>query len=111
MDNTPNELNSDERRQVDALVSVPVELIEEIIKYIDCIDIKVYPSREDKATGKELKKKLKVHYMMRFQNEVNKKGYAGILPNGNLVDRREHPEAIPVPKNDYLGIPEPKEVD
>lgn len=40
--------------------------------------------------------------------EINDSGYAGILSNGNIVDRRKHPEAIPVQKNRLLGIPEPK---
>lgn len=40
--------------------------------------------------------------------EVKEAGYAGMLPNGNLVDRRKHPEAIPLQKNTLLGIPEPK---
>ncbi len=43
--------------------------------------------------------------------EITKSGYAGVLPGtGMIVDRREHPEAIPVPRNDYFGIPEPKEI-
>lgn len=40
--------------------------------------------------------------------EINDSGYAGILSNGNIVDRREHPEAIPVPENKMLGIPKSK---
>ena len=40
--------------------------------------------------------------------EINKSGYAGILSNGNIVDRREHPEAIPVQENRLLNIPKPK---
>jgi len=43
--------------------------------------------------------------------EINQSGYAGILPNGNIVDRRQHPEAIPVQKNTMMGIPEPKPLD
>ena len=42
--------------------------------------------------------------------EINKSGYAGILPNGNIVDRRKEPTAIPVQKNSLLGIPETKEI-
>lgn len=39
-------------------------------------------------------------------------GYLGILqPKGELVDRREYPDAMPVPANSYMGIPEPKEVN
>lgn len=37
-------------------------------------------------------------------------GYAGCLPDGKIVDRRKHPEAIPVQKNELLGVPEPKGV-
>lgn len=39
--------------------------------------------------------------------EAVKAGHAGTLPNGNLVDRREHPEAVPLQKNALLGVPEP----
>jgi hypothetical protein len=35
-------------------------------------------------------------------------GYAGILPNGNIVDRREYPDAVTVQKNTLLDVPEPK---
>ena len=42
--------------------------------------------------------------------EINKSGYAGILPNGNIVDRREHPTAIPVQKNSLFNVPEPKKL-
>lgn len=35
-------------------------------------------------------------------------GWAGVLSNGNIVDRREHPEAIPIPKNSMFNTPEPK---
>ena len=42
--------------------------------------------------------------------ELSKSGYAGVLPNGNIVDRRKHPEAMPVGKNSMFGIPDPKPV-
>ena len=43
--------------------------------------------------------------------EVTLLGYAGIMPGtGAIVDRRKHPEAMPVPENRYLGIPAPKEI-
>lgn len=42
--------------------------------------------------------------------EINQSGYAGVLPNGNIVDRRKFSKAIPVQKNELLGIPEPKEL-
>lgn len=34
-------------------------------------------------------------------------GYAGTLQGGLIVDRREHPEAVPMQKNAMLGVPEP----
>lgn len=43
-------------------------------------------------------------------HEINKSGYAGVLPNGNIVDRREFPAATPVKKNSIFGIPEPKQL-
>jgi len=42
--------------------------------------------------------------------ELTKSGYAGTLPNGNIVDRREHPEAYPMAENPMLGIAKPKDV-
>ena len=41
---------------------------------------------------------------------LNTYGYAGILSNGNIVDRREFPKAIPVQKNSIFGTVEPKEL-
>ena len=35
-------------------------------------------------------------------------GWAGVMPNGNVVDRRVHPKAIPIPANKMFGNPEPK---
>lgn len=43
--------------------------------------------------------------------EVTRAGYGGVLPNGNVVDRREHPDAIPLQRNPSMGIPEPKEIE
>jgi hypothetical protein len=37
-------------------------------------------------------------------------GYAGVMSNGNIVDRREYPEAVPIPRNDLLDVPEPKQI-
>lgn len=55
----------------------------------------------------EERKKLFLEEFHKHQ-KVKAEGYAGILPNGNLVDRREHPEAMPLAENSYLGIPKPK---
>ena len=43
--------------------------------------------------------------------EFNYTGYAGVLPNGNIVDRRLNPEAYPVAANSMFGIPAPKELE
>lgn len=40
---------------------------------------------------------------------VIKSGYAGIMPNGNIVDRRIYPEANEIPANPMFCAPEPKD--
>jgi hypothetical protein len=40
--------------------------------------------------------------------ELNKAGYAGILPSGNIVDRRRFPKAHPIAANPMFDIAEPK---
>lgn len=42
---------------------------------------------------------------------LGKTGYAGVLEMVKIVDRRQYPDAIPMQKNDHLGIPEPKPVE
>lgn len=44
-------------------------------------------------------------------HEINQSGYAGVLSNGNIVDRRIYPHAIPIQKNSLFNIPEPKELN
>ena len=41
---------------------------------------------------------------------LSKTGYAGVMPDGSIVDRRKHPNAIAMDKNTMLGVPEPKRV-
>ncbi len=41
-------------------------------------------------------------------HEINQSGYAGCDRNGNIVDRREHPESVPIQENRMMGIPKPK---
>lgn len=38
---------------------------------------------------------------------LNASGFAGVLPNGNIVDRRYHPDAIPIQKNSVFGVADP----
>lgn len=40
--------------------------------------------------------------------DINQSGYAGILSDGSIVDRRKFHAAIPVQANSMLGIPPPK---
>lgn len=37
-------------------------------------------------------------------------GYGGVLSTGEIVDRRQHPNAIPLQENPHLGTPAPKPV-
>lgn len=41
---------------------------------------------------------------------LNKSGYAGINKQGQIVDRREFPDAVPVGKNSIFGVAEPKDL-
>lgn len=44
--------------------------------------------------------------------DIIRSGFAGTMPgNGMIVDCREHPEAIPIQKNELLNVPEPKAID
>jgi len=42
--------------------------------------------------------------------KLTKSGYAGINKEGQKVDRREFPDAVPMQENPSLGIPKPKNV-
>lgn len=41
---------------------------------------------------------------------LNASGYAGCMRNGNIVDRREFPNAIAIRENSLLGVAKPKEL-
>lgn len=43
--------------------------------------------------------------------QVSQDGFVGMLPNGMLVDRRKHPEAMPVQENSFLNIGKSKPVN
>ena len=43
--------------------------------------------------------------------EIIKSGYAGILPFGNIVDRREHSDATPIQQSSVFGNPKPKKIE
>jgi len=44
-------------------------------------------------------------------HELNASGYAGVTAEGELVDRRYNPDAIPVQKNSIFGTPTPKDLN
>lgn len=46
-----------------------------------------------------------------FIKNVIQKGYAGVLSDGRLVDRREYPEAIPIQENKIFKTPAPKKIE
>ena len=42
--------------------------------------------------------------------EINDSGYAGVLPNGNIVSRLQYPEAYPITENSLFRIPKSKKI-
>ena len=42
---------------------------------------------------------------------INESGYAGIDRHGGIVDRREVPDALPMPQNVLFNIPQPKPLE
>ena len=63
----------------------------------------------EKYANEEDRKKALLEFMEKHE-KVKKEGYAGILPNGNLVDRREFPNALPLQYNPMFNIPHPKDL-
>lgn len=59
--------------------------------------------------NRDLLKKLKEagRYDLIESHKITMRGLAGVLSNGNIVDRVEHPEAISVLQNPMMGIPKP----
>lgn len=41
---------------------------------------------------------------------LNASGYAGVLPDGKIVDRRYYPEATPIKQNSVFGVSKPKNI-
>lgn len=37
-------------------------------------------------------------------------GFAGVEPDGKIVDRREHSKATPLQQNTLLGVPKPQKL-
>lgn len=61
---------------------------------------------------KEIYEKLRKEgeYEALWLDLLNASGFAGILRNGNIVDRRYYPEANPISENRMFGIAKPKEL-
>lgn len=64
--------------------------------------------KEQEITPEEKERRKKFLEWAENYEKVKAEGFAGVLPNGNLVDRREHPEAIPIAYNPMFNIPYPK---
>ena len=39
--------------------------------------------------------------------KISQSGYGGVLPSGQIVDRREYPTATPIQENSLFGTPKP----
>jgi hypothetical protein len=63
----------------------------------------------DKKLTEEEKKKIFLEHIKKHE-ELKASGYMGMLPNGNIVDRREFPKAIAVQENSLFNIPKPKKL-
>lgn len=61
----------------------------------------------EKETCEQTKKRLE---LLMKGVDVCKSGYGGILPSGQIVDRREFPDAIPMQENALFGTPKPNSV-
>ncbi len=64
-------------------------------------EIKVFKKRPSKES---------LMILHKIHERVKLAGYSGILPNGNIVDRRIYPNAIPMQENSMLGIPKPRKL-
>ena len=60
---------------------------------------------KEPETADEIKARQK---LLREIIELTKEGYAGVLSNGRIVDRRKFPNAIPVQENRLFNAPKPK---
>jgi hypothetical protein len=61
----------------------------------------------DSEAGSAFEARRKLLLAVEEHLAVKAAGFAGVLPGGTLVDRRNHPDAIPVQKNAMLDVPEP----
>ena len=63
---------------------------------------------EENISEKEIeRRKLFLQWHEQYE-KIKAEGFAGCLPNGDLVDRLEYPDAIPLQENSLLNIPKPQ---
>ena len=83
----------------------------------ECCNAKVYRKGRADYRCKTCDKDYSLHIVFLMEADMKEReafksaGYAGMLPEGMIVDRREHPEAIPVQENSMLGFAKPKKLD
>lgn len=53
--------------------------------------------------------KLKAYEVLWFEL-LNVSGYAGVMPDARIVDRRYYPEATPIKENSMFGVAKPKNI-
>lgn len=73
---------------------------------------KVEPPKEEPPSPEKIKE---IAQRVAFEEQeilqALREGFGGMLPNGNIVDRRKHPEAMPLQQSTPLGTPSPQPVE
>lgn len=77
------------------------------VDYDVAVDFVTYATTEERQ---QLSKEILIIAHAEWVKELNASGYAGILSTGEIVDRREHPKAIPVQENELFGVVKPKKL-
>lgn len=67
-------------------------------------------NKKEKLNKTNVRKSVFSLSLNNLENEewIDASGFAGVLSNGKLVDRRYFPEATPVEKNSIFGTSKPK---
>lgn len=64
---------------------------------------------EWRTAPKRISSEEKMARLMKIKGIIES-GFSGCLPNGNIVDRREYPEAVAIQANSLFNTPPPKEI-
>lgn len=78
----------------------------QVAKWCSTCHPELADTEKEPETADEIKARKKILLNM---IELTKSGYAGILSNGNIVDRRKFPNAMPVKENSMFNAPKPKD--